>query len=182
VTPDGATTGILLVEDDPDDVLLVRRALDVAGPGIPLHVVSDGDAAIAYFEARRPSGAGECRALPCFVLLDLKLPRRSGLEVLEWLRAQPVLRRVPVVVLTSSGQQHDVDRAYDVGVNSYLVKPVRSQAFVEMLRHMVRYWTQLNHPPGLHASAEPRGAGPAAARPREPARNSAGPAGPPPSA
>jgi CheY-like chemotaxis protein len=153
---DGEPPGILLVDDDPDDVLLVRRALEIAGARIALHVVRDGDAAIAYLEERAPTAEAGHRALPCLVLLDLKLPRRSGHEVLEWLRAQPVLRRLPVIALTSSGQQRDIDRAYDMGVNSYLVKPARSQALAEMFRQMVTYWTQLNQPPGPCQASEMR--------------------------
>jgi CheY-like chemotaxis protein len=145
----GERASILLVEDDPDDVLLVKRALELAGARITLAVARDGDEAVAYLGgARRPAGDGDL-PLPCLVLLDLKLPRRSGHEVLEWLRGQPVLRRLPVIVLTSSDQQRDIDHAYDLGVNSYLVKPVRSHACVEVLRHLVKYWVDVNHPPGL---------------------------------
>jgi CheY-like chemotaxis protein len=139
---------ILLVEDDPDDVLLVQRALRMASPGFPLEVAGDGDAAIAYLDARRQAG-GRPGPLPCLVLLDVKLPRRSGHEVLEWIRSQPGLRRLPVIALTSSNQQRDIDRAYDLGVNSYLVKPVRLHDAIEMLRQLLTYWTELNRAPDV---------------------------------
>jgi CheY-like chemotaxis protein len=164
MTPYGEPAGVvLLVEDDPDDVLLVRRALEATGATIALDAVEDGDAAVAYLGARARETDSACRPLPCLVLLDLKLPRRSGHEVLAWLRAQPGLRRLPVIALTSSGQQRDVDRAYDLGVNSYLVKPVRSHALAETLRQVLEYWTRLNRPPALREAPEhpcDRGRGP----------------------
>jgi CheY-like chemotaxis protein len=153
--PNSDRPGILLVEDDPDDVLLLRRALRMAGAEVPLHVVGDGDAAVAYIEGTGEHADRRGSPLPCLVLLDLKLPKRSGLEVLEWLRQQPVLRRLPVIALTSSGQRNDIDRAYDLGVNSYLVKPVQSSALAEMLRHLIKYWGELNCPPGLREERSP---------------------------
>src|SRR5438270_829679 len=103
---------ILLVEDNDDDVLLVRRAFAKAKLGTPLAVVRDGDAAVEYLGGGGPYADRERHPLPALVLLDLKLPRRSGFEVLEWVRRHPVLRRLPVVVLTSSKETADVDRAY----------------------------------------------------------------------
>lgn len=142
---------VLLVEDDPDDVLLTRRAFAKAHFPIPLHVVSDGEGAIDYL-----SGAGEHAdrdrfPLPLLLLLDLKLPRRSGFEVLEWLRGQPGLRRIPVVVLTGSGQSADVNRAYDLGANSYLVKPVRSDDLTDLVKSLNLYWLLLNEKPDPRA-------------------------------
>lgn len=140
---------ILVVEDSPTDVILIRRALSQAGLTNPVQVVSDGDAAVAYL-----AGAGDYAdrtqfPLPALVLLDLKLPRRSGLEVLEWVRAQATVRRVPVVMLTSSEQRRDVNAAYDRGVNSYLVKPVEFHDLRGLLTSVSHYWLGLNAQPGL---------------------------------
>jgi CheY-like chemotaxis protein len=142
---------ILLVEDNPTDVMLIRRAVAKANIGNPLHIVGDGDLAVDYL-----SGHGEYAdrtqfPLPGVVLLDLKLPRRSGLEVLQWRREQDALRRIPVVVLTSSNQSQDVNRAYDLGVNSYLVKPVEFEELREMLGQVNVYWIDLNVKPTLSA-------------------------------
>lgn len=134
---------ILLVEDDPNDQLLIRRAFGKAKLMNPLSVVGDGDEAVAYL-----SGMGGNAGPPALIMLDLKLPRRSGLEVLEWLRAQPApLGRTPVVVLTSSRENHDVARAYELGANSYLVKPVDFDGLLEMIKTAGLYWTVLNEGP-----------------------------------
>lgn len=135
-----AHSPILLVEDNPDDVLLMQRAFRKLNLLNPLHVVQDGEEAVAYL--------GRVAASPALVLLDLKLPRRSGLEVLEWLRAQPRLKRCPVVVLTSSKEAPDVQAAYDLGANSYLIKPVEFQAFLDMVGTLNLYWLVLNQPAG----------------------------------
>ena len=140
---------ILLVEDNPTDVILVRRAFEKARIANPLIIVSDGDAAVNYLAGIDGYSDRSRFPLPALVLLDLKLPRRSGLEVLEWIRAQPGIGRVPVVVLTSSSQRVDVDRAYDVGANSYLVKPVEYDAFEQMLRDLNAYWMVRNTKPTL---------------------------------
>ena len=89
--------------------------------------------------------------MPILILLDLKLPRRSGLEVLAWLREQERLKRIPVVMLTSSQQRRDVDHAYDVGVNSYLVKPVEFEALFDMLKAVNLYWVMVNTKPDLNS-------------------------------
>ena len=91
--------------------------------------------------------------MPVLILLDLKLPRRSGLEVLEWLRQQPGLKRIPVVVLTSSRQSKDVDRAYDLGANSYLVKPVEFNALLDMMKQVGLYWLMVNEKPNMEDTA-----------------------------
>jgi CheY-like chemotaxis protein len=148
-----ATVGashILLVEDSEDDAELIGRAFQKAHIANPVELAPDGDAAIRALEAR----VGD---LPVLVLLDLKLPRRSGFEVLEWIRGNPATRRLPVVVLTSSRQTTDVDRAYDLGANSYLVKPVKSDALVEMVRTLNLYWLVMNEP-GSPAVAATSGA------------------------
>lgn len=137
---------VLLVEDSSDDALLIRRAFKKAGLTPPEHV-KDGDAAVAYLIHAVADGEETLGALPVLVLLDLKLPRRSGLEVLAWLRAQDTLRRLPVVVLTSSREAPDVQRAYDLGANSYLVKPVGFEALGQLVELLGLYWLTLNEPP-----------------------------------
>ncbi len=135
---------ILLVEDNPDDAALIRRAFRRAGVAASIRGAADGELAVAYLAGEAPfAGTGE-NPLPALILLDLMLPRRSGFEVLEWLRAQPGLRRIPVVVLTSSEQAVDLDRAYDLGANSYLVKPVMVDALTGMVRNVQQYWLGLN--------------------------------------
>lgn len=140
---------ILLVEDNDGDAFLVQRAFLKAQVPHLLQVVKDGEQAVAYL-----SGAGAYAdrsrfPLPVFVLLDLKLPRKSGFEVLEWVRQQPVIRRVPVIVLTSSNHSEDVNRAYDSGANSYLVKAADPAAVVELTRAIDQYWMNLNQGPEL---------------------------------
>jgi CheY-like chemotaxis protein len=137
---------VLLVEDNRDDALLIRRAFRKARLAPPAHV-EDGEAAVAYLVHAGADGDGAPGALPALVLLDLKLPRKSGLDVLAWLRAQDTLRRLPVVVLTSSREAPDVRRAYDLGANSYLVKPVGFEALLQLVETLGLYWLTLNEPP-----------------------------------
>jgi CheY-like chemotaxis protein len=140
---------VLLVEDDTNDVLLVRRAFRKAGLTARIEVVSDGEAAVDYLARAQTRGG------PGLVLLDLKLPRRPGLEVLGWLRDQPGLRRLPVVVLTSSRESADVNRAYDLGANSFLVKPVGFAELLEMIKTLDVYWLQLNQAPEIQPESTP---------------------------
>jgi CheY-like chemotaxis protein len=145
-----ANTLVLLVEDNATDVVLIKRAFDQAKMANPIHVISDGDTAVAYLNGDGVYADRTTHPLPILILLDLKLPRRSGLEVLEWLKAQPdSLRRIPVVMLTSSEQPSDVDAAYDSGVNSYLVKPVEYDSLFKMLKAVNLYWMMLNERPRL---------------------------------
>jgi CheY-like chemotaxis protein len=142
-----ATGTILLVEDNPVDVLLIRRAMKQAQVVNPVQVVNDGDAAVQYLQGSDEYINRTVYPLPMLVLLDLKLPRRNGLEVLQWLREQPLLRRLPVVILTSSGETPDLERAYDLGVNSYLVKPVDFEALRHLIAALTHYWSTLNISP-----------------------------------
>ena len=140
---------ILLVEDSPDDALLIQRAFRKANLANPVQLVRDGEEAVAYLSGAAPYDDRGRFPLPVFMLLDLKLPRRSGLEVLAWLRQESVVRRLPVVVLTSSRESVDVNRAYDLGVNSYLTKPVGFEALIEMVKNVNLYWLVLNESPEL---------------------------------
>lgn len=140
---------ILLVEDDPDDVMNIERAFRKAKLANPLRIVNDGDAAVAYLSRRPPYDDHEQNPTPTLVLLDLKLPRRSGLEALEWIRGNPKLKRLPVVVLTSSRERSDVNSAYDLNVNSYLVKPVAFEALLELVKSLNLYWMVCNEKPDV---------------------------------
>ncbi len=142
-------SGILLVEDDSNDILFIQRAFRRSKLENLIQVVRDGDQAFAYLSGEGDYANRNVYPLPSMILLDLKLPRRSGLEVLEWLKNQPVLKRIPVVILTSSKENIDVDRAYDIGVNSYLLKPVSYNALNEMIDTLNTFWLKLNCYPSI---------------------------------
>ena len=135
---------VLLVEDNEDDVELMLHAFRKAEVPGPIQVVSDGDAAIAYLDGRAPYEDRSLHPLPTLILLDLKLPRRSGFEVLHFIRHHPPVKTVPVVVLTSSNQTGDIRRAYELCANSYLVKPVARDALIAMMRSLDQYWLGMN--------------------------------------
>ena len=138
---------ILVAEDDPDDAFMLRRAFTAANIANPVAFVSDGDEAIAYLAGTGRYADRDLHPLPVVILLDLKMPRRSGFEVLEWLRAQPGVGRLPVVVLTSSRESRDVTRAYELGANSYLVKPSSPEDLIATVRGLGLFWLVLNEPP-----------------------------------
>ena len=138
---------LLVVEDNHDDVFLLQRAFKRAGLSVPIHVARDGREAMHYLR-----GEGDFRdraryPLPIFVLLDLKLPFFTGLQLLEWIRDEPALKRLPVVILTSSSQPSDINRAYDLGANSYLVKPSSIDLFERLAGGVKLYWLELNQSP-----------------------------------
>lgn len=139
---------ILLVEDDPDDVELMQYAFAKAAITNPLVVVTDGDDAVSYVSGSHDYANRNRYPQPALVLLDLKLPRRSGLEVLEFIRKQEVTQHTPVVVLTSSSQREDITRAYRGGANSYLVKPVNREGLLDMVKAIQAYWVELNQGTG----------------------------------
>ena len=140
---------LLLAEDDPNDVMLFRRAMEKSKMANPLQIAKDGEVAIAYLSGEGIYADRNLYPLPAIMLLDLKLPRKSGLEVLEWLRDQPGINRLPVVVMTSSKESTDVSRAYDLGANSYLVKPVSFDTLLEMVKVLGLYWFILNEKPDI---------------------------------
>jgi CheY-like chemotaxis protein len=140
---------ILMIEDDPNDVALFRRALSKSNLDTEVVVAGDGDSAIVWLKSKLENSSPEDAGWPWIILLDLKLPRTSGLEVLEWLRLQPVACRLPVIALTSSLEREDIARAYRLGVNSYLVKPVSFDQLKELVRAMHHYWMELNERPEM---------------------------------
>ena len=132
-------TNILLVEDDPNDALLLERAFRKAGLLYPLNIVRDGDQAVDFLQ-----GTGKYKDR-----VKYPLPRRSGHEVLKWVRSRPGLKRLPVIVLTSSSEPRDIVAAYDEGTNSYLVKPSNAELLAQMVSQLEKYWLTLNEGPEL---------------------------------
>ena len=138
---------ILLVEDNPSDVALTRRALEQSRVANDLVVAEDGQDALDYLFCTGAHASRDPCERPALVLLDLRLPKVDGFEVLQRLRADDRTRRLPVVVLTSSSEEEDVAASYDLGVNSYMRKPVDFQQFAEAIRQLGLYWLLLNEPP-----------------------------------
>ncbi|GEM_PF-290305 len=167
---------ILHVEDDPNDVELVSMAFRKARVDVQLISRNDGDQAIRYLAGEEECADRAANPFPNLVLLDLKLPRSSGLDVLAWVRSQEQrsLKLLPIVMLTSSSQPADVEKAYELGANSYLVKPGDLAQLVEMVRVIHTYWIAMNARLGAGASvaALPRGFSfPAAAASSGPAQS-----------
>ncbi|MGH8371013.1 MAG: response regulator [Gammaproteobacteria bacterium] len=142
-------TTILLAEDDQNDVMLIKRAFSKSHVINPIACVENGEEAVAYLAGHGDYADRDRHPLPFMMLLDLKLPRLSGHEVLKWLRDQPGLKRLPVVVLTSSREPSDINRAYEMGANSYLVKPVVFEEFSTLLKQLQVYWLMLSEHPEL---------------------------------
>lgn len=138
---------ILMVDDNPDFVELAKRAINKAGIVNPIVVAEDGTQALDYLFATGAWAGRDPKDLPVFVLLDLKLPMLSGLEVLSHLRADPRTKRLPVVVLTSSVEEQDLINAYDLGCNSYVRKPVDFIQLANAVRQLGLYWLVINEPP-----------------------------------
>lgn len=144
------TPVLFYVEDEDNDVLFMRRALDRAGLSVNFHTACDGDQAVAFLAAESPHGS---RPVPNLIILDLNLPARSGFEVLEWLRQQPALRAVPVVILSSSGRIEDRERAVRLGANDYLVKPPSPLLLVDIVGKLWTRWLAPKHGVARHATA-----------------------------
>jgi two-component system, response regulator len=140
---------ILLVEDNASDADLTRRALFKGHISNQLMVVEDGQEALDYLRAEGAYGSRNISETPALVLLDLKLPKVPGLDVLRAIRADPRTRRIPVVILTSSKEEEDIGAGYDLGVNSYVRKPVDFKEFQIAIENLGLYWLLLNepHPP-----------------------------------
>lgn len=138
---------ILLVEDNPSDIELTRRAMVRNHIANELVVMNDGQAALDYLLGEGAHAGRDLAHQPALTLLDLKLPKIDGLEVLRRLRADPRTHRLPVVILTSSKEQEDLASGYDLGANSYIRKPVDFHAFSDAIHHLGLYWLVLNEPP-----------------------------------
>ena len=140
---------ILIVEDTPQDLDLALRALRKAKVTNRIHIARDGEEAIQFIFCEGPYSERKLENGPNVILLDLKLPKIDGLEVLKRIKSDPRTRAIPVVVLTSSKEQKDVVESYNLGVNSYIVKPVNFERFAEAVRDLCLYWLELNLPPQI---------------------------------
>ncbi len=141
---------ILLVDDETNDQLLMQRAFKIAQLQHPVFTVSDGDQAVLYLSGKGVYADRDLFPLPVMILLDLKMPCRTGLEVLEWIRRQPApLKRIPVIIMTSSGQEIDINRAYEMGANSYIVKPITFDRLLETIKGIENYWFTLSERPNI---------------------------------
>jgi CheY-like chemotaxis protein len=135
---------VLYVEDDENDVFFMQDAFREVGITEPLQVVRDGQEAIDYLAGTAPFEDRERYPLPCVVLLDLQLPRKDGLVVLDWIRSQSSLRGLIVIMFSSSAHPRDIDRAYELGVNSFVVKPVSVQKRMEITKLLKDWWLGCN--------------------------------------
>ncbi len=138
---------ILLVEDNPSDVALTQRAFTKSHVANELVVAEDGQEALDYLFGAGAYAGRDITETPALILLDLKLPRVDGLQVLRQIRADERTRRLPVVILTTSKEEPDVAQSYDLGANSYIRKPVDFTQFIEAIQHMGLYWLVMNEPP-----------------------------------
>ena len=140
------TQTILLVEDEENDVVFMEMALEKAGLTNEFQVAEDGEEAISYLSGKGQFADRTRFPLPALVFLDLKLPLVMGMDVLKWIRDQPALDTIVVIILTSSQQRSDIQKACALGANSYLVKPSNPAGLVEIVELVKRYWLRLNQP------------------------------------
>ena len=143
---------ILLVEDNPNDADLVMRALKASQPATSVLLATDGSAALDCLHRRGPFESLH-HGPPAIILLDLKMPKVDGLEVLEEIKADARLKTIPVVVFTSSREEQDVARSYELGANAYVVKPVEFRKYVATLQGLHSFWMSVNEPPPEHHRA-----------------------------
>ena len=139
------TKSILHVEDDENDVFLFRRVFEQTGITSPLHVVTDGEMAINYLSGAGQFADREKYPLPCLVLTDLNLPKRSGLDLLQWIRRDPQLKKMVVVLFSSSALPRDVEQAYELGANAYIQKSADSCQLQEIAQLLKKWWLGYNH-------------------------------------
>lgn len=143
---------IVLVEDDPDDLFFFQRAITKSIGDNTLHIIRNGEDLISYLEeclARKDRNDETDHALPGLILLDMKIPRKSGLEVLAWMRSTAIICRIPVVVFSSSQSTRDINEAYERGASSYFVKPVDLTAMTNYADLLCRYWLDAARLPQL---------------------------------
>ena len=139
--------GILVAEDDTTDAFLLKRTFAKVEVPARLHFVRDGQEAIDYLSGQGSFADRQRHPIPNLFLSDLKMPRLDGFQVLDWLRRQPGLKRMPVVILSSSNEPRDVNRAYDLGVNSYLIKPHSVERLTDLVHRLHLYWLETNSNP-----------------------------------
>jgi CheY-like chemotaxis protein len=138
---------VLHVDDEANDLFLFEKACRSASVTLDLRSVLDGQKAIDYLSGVGPYADRDQHPLPVLVLLDVKMPRKNGFEVLAWLRTQPKLKRLPVLILTSSPHEEDINRAYECGANAYLLKPVQLNQLVDLVKRISSFWLELNKRP-----------------------------------
>jgi CheY-like chemotaxis protein len=132
---------VLLVEDDLNDIFLVKRAFKMARVQNPLQVVTDGAEAISYLRGEGKYAERQTYPLPKLIVMDLKMPRKSGFEVLQFVKQDSrVLRRIPIVIVSSSEDPEDINRAYELGANAYMIKPVDFRAVEHLFEAITQYW------------------------------------------
>lgn len=134
---------ILLAEDDPDDRMLAQEAFDESMLLNSLEMVEDGEELMDYLHSTGKFSGESARPRPGLILLDLNMPRKDGREALKEIKSDPELRRIPIVVLTTSKAEEDILRTYDLGVNSFVVKPVTFDALVDVLKTIGKYWFEI---------------------------------------
>ena len=134
---------ILLADDDEDDQMLAQQAFEECRLTNELHIVADGEELLDYLRGRGDYAAAGTAPRPGLILLDLNMPRMDGREALREIKADPALRSIPVVVLTTSKQEQDILRSYDLGVNSFITKPVTFEGLVDVIKTLGRYWFEL---------------------------------------
>ncbi len=138
---------ILLAEDDANDVFFLQRAFKEAGIENPLYITRDGQEAIDCLGGAGKYSDRNQYPVPCLLILDLKMPRKTGMDVLEWRRAQTIVQCVPAIVLSSSAHRYDIERAYHLGANAFVVKPPSLEARVNLARVIKAFWLEFNNPP-----------------------------------
>lgn len=144
---------ILVADDSAEDAFILKRAFEKAGLEVPLMFVKDGQELINYLSGQDAFADRQSHPMPRLLLLDLKMPKMDGFDVLRWLQKQPELRRLVVTVLSSSDQRQDVNQAYDLGANSYVVKPSSMSGYAFIVEKLRDYWLQVNTPPDYVAPA-----------------------------
>ena len=132
---------VLLVEDDLNDIFLVKRAFKMAQLPTPLQVVTDGVEAISYLQGDGKYADRHAFPLPHLIVMDIKMPRKTGFEVLAWVKGNELpIRRIPIVIVSSSNNPSDINRAYELGANAYMVKPVNFRAVEHLFSSITHYW------------------------------------------
>lgn len=148
---------ILLVEDNPDDVELTRRALKKGKVANNLYIVRDGEEALDFLFHKGEYADKKKYHIPGLILLDINLPKRNGIEVLQKIKTEPILKRIPVIMLTTSKRDEDIIQSYDLGVNSYIMKPVEFDKFIQTIKNIELYWILTNTPPLLNGRQRKEG-------------------------
>lgn len=140
---------ILMVDDDKDDRMLTEKALRKNRVINPIHFLEDGEELMEYLQKKGKFSAPGAAPTPCFVLLDLNMPRMDGRKALSLIKADPTLRKIPIVVLTTSQAEEDIVRSYSLGANSFITKPVQFESLVNLMDSLKQYWLEIVELPVL---------------------------------